>query len=188
MPLKLVQRTVTFLVVYLTMGTVAGEVTVFDVRKNFPMKNGQKTYQDYYLNGGTEVGIKKGMVITVTRRRALYDAYQNRSPGNLRVPVGKLKVIQVQNGMSVARLHSNFSRANLPVLEYDFILVGDKMDIASAYFEKKRSKKSAKVEKKLKRNVAMLNQFSVLDSQPELQQEIKPVQKTPQPKIENQLK
>ena len=95
------------------------------------------------------------MVITVTRRRALYDAYQNKSPGDIKVPVGKLKIIHVQNGLSVARLHTTLSRINIPVLEYDFILVGDKLDIASAYFEKSKKQKVSEVKPKPQRQVAV---------------------------------
>jgi hypothetical protein len=153
MPLRLTKLLIVLLA-HLAGTSAFADLTVFDVRKNFPMTNGEKTFKDYYINGGAEMGIKQGMVITVNRRRALYDAYQNKSLGNLKVPVGKLKVIHVQNGVSVARLFSSFSRENIPGLEFDFILVGDQLDMASAYMSKKSAKKSAELQREKPRRVA----------------------------------
>lgn len=155
MSLNVFQQWFALWVIFFSVSAAANEITVFDVRKNFPMKNGEKVYRDYYINAGAESGIKQGMIINVTRRRALYDAYQNRSLGNLVVPVGKLKVIHVQQGVAVARLYSSFSRSSIPGLEYDFILVGDQVDMASAYFEKKQRRKRAAQSLEPDRTVAL---------------------------------
>lgn len=112
----------------------AQEVTVFDVRKNLPMSDDEPVYRDFYINAGSNAGIKSGMIITVIRKRALYDPYQNNNPSDLSVPVGELKVIHVQKDMSVARLHRTFDRDNMPILEFNFILVGDRLDLGTAHF------------------------------------------------------
>lgn len=108
------------------------ELTIFDVRKNLPLSDDEKVYRDFYINGGTESGVAVGMVITVQRRLPLYDTYQNRSAGDLDLKVAKIKVIHVQKGLSVARLHSEYSRENAPLLEDNFIMVGDRLDLATA--------------------------------------------------------
>lgn len=161
MPFTIFHRWFTFCLIFMATLASANEITVFDVRKNFPMKNGEKVYRDYYINAGAESGLKRDMIVHVNRRRALYDAYQNRSLGNLLVPVGKLRVIHVQQGMSVARLYSTFSRENIPGLEYDFILVGDLVDMTTAKFESKsRNHKSAEQEVE-SRKVAMVQPVPV---------------------------
>lgn len=118
------------------------EITVFDVRKTFPLTEGEEVYKDFYINGGSELGLRPGMVITVKRRVTLYDVFQNKSPGDVFVSVGKLKLIQVQNGVSVAREHEMISRENSPVLDYDFIMVGDKLDLDTITMDRGKVQKS----------------------------------------------
>lgn len=110
----------------------AGDLTIFDVRKNLPMSDTEKVYRDFYVNGGSESGLNSGMVITVERRMPLYDNYQNRSAGDLQLKIAKIKIIHVQKGISVARLFSEFTRENAPLLEDNFIMVGDRLDMNSA--------------------------------------------------------
>lgn len=112
------------------------DLTIFDVRKNLAMSDTDKVYRDFYINGGSESGLTSGMVITVQRRQPLYDSYQNRSAGDLSLKVAKIKIIHVQKGLAVARLHSEFTRENAPILEDNFIMVGDQLDLGSATSDK----------------------------------------------------
>lgn len=112
------------------------DLTIFDVRKNLPMSDQEKVYRDFYINGGSEAGIAAGMVITVQRRLPLYDSYQNRSAGDLELKVAKIKIIHAQKGLAVARLHTEFTRENAPILEDNFIMVGDRLDLTSATTDK----------------------------------------------------
>ncbi len=113
----------------------AEEVTVFDMRNSLALKDSDPVYKDFYLNGGTEQGLRKDMIITVVRRQTLYDSYQNRSPGDLMVKVGLIKIIHVQRGLSVARDFASVARVDHPLLENDFVMVGDLIDLKSAYLE-----------------------------------------------------
>jgi hypothetical protein len=112
------------------------DLTIFDVRKNLAMSDTDKVYRDFYINGGSESGLSVGMIITVQRRQPLYDSYQNRSAGDLQLKVAKIKIIHVQKGLAVARLHSEFTRDNAPILEDNFIMTGDQLDLGSATTEK----------------------------------------------------
>lgn len=119
----------------------ANDIVIFDVKKSLPMSNTSTTYLDYYINAGTDAGFKEGMVLTVVRRKALYDSYQNTSIGDLKIPVGDLKIIYVQKDVSVARIDNIFSRENLPVLDVEYILVGDQVDVSSVRMTPKKRKK-----------------------------------------------
>jgi hypothetical protein len=123
-----------------TAPAFADDLTIFDVRKNLAMSDTEKVYRDFYINGGSEAGLSAGMIITVERRMPLYDNYQNRSAGDLQLKVAKIKIIHVQKGISVARLHSEFTRENAPLLEDNFIMVGDRLDMNSATSEKDSKK------------------------------------------------
>lgn len=115
------------------------EVTIFDVRKNLPLSDHDKVYHDYYLNGGTESGLSPGMILTVERRLPLYDTYQNHAAGDLQLKVAKIKIIHAQKGLAVARLYAEFSREDAPLLEDNFIMVGDSVDLSSATTEGKKT-------------------------------------------------
>ena len=114
----------------------AEEITIFDVRKTLAMSDSEKVFRDFYINAGSEAGLSLGMIITVERRMPLYDNYQNRSAGDLQLKVAKIKIIHVQKGISVARLYSEFTRDNAPLLEDNFIMVGDRLDMNSATSDK----------------------------------------------------
>lgn len=124
--------------------TWAGDITVFDVRRPVSMQNGVVLEKDFFINAGTEKGIQPGVVIDVLRRRPLYDTYQNRSVGDLYIRLAKLEIIHSQPGFSVARLYSQYSRKNLPMVDYDVPMVGDQVDISSIK-KLKKNKKSAAV-------------------------------------------
>ena len=121
----------------------AQDLTIFDSRRPISLTSTQTTYRDFYINGGIEHGVKKGMILTVTRRLTLYDTYRANSPKEIMVEVGRVKIIHAQKGLSVARHYGTFSRTNKAVLENDFIMVGDKVDMSSALMESQLKKKKS---------------------------------------------
>lgn len=130
-------RWIVLAVLSIASSAFAADVTIFDARKSLSLSDSEPSYRDFYLNGGTDAGLKAGMIFSVIRKLPLYDTYENRSPGDLVIRVGKIKIIHVQKNISVARLHSMLTRDNLPLLEDNFIMVGDKLDLASAEGDKK---------------------------------------------------
>lgn len=112
------------------------EISIFDVRRPIALNDGEKPPRDFYINAGTESGLNSGMVLTVIRKTPLYDSYQNRSAGDLMIKVARVKIIHAQRGLAVARLHSDLGRDNNPVLEDNFLMVGDQIDLASASADK----------------------------------------------------
>lgn len=117
----------------------ADDPTIFDVRKNLVMADDDPVFRDFYINGGTEAGLQRGMIVNVLRRVTLYDNIQNRSPGELNAVVGQVKIIHVQKGLAVGRAHGESNRENQPLLEDDFVMIGDKIDVKSATMEGKKS-------------------------------------------------
>src|SRR4051812_27393309 len=111
--------TIFFIVLAATVANAA-DITIFDVRKPIPLSDKEITPKDFYINAGAEAGLQKNMIITAFRKTPLYDSFQSRSAGDLKVPVAKVRIIYVQQGISVARFHSEISRNDIPVLEENF--------------------------------------------------------------------
>jgi len=137
-------RRIVLAVLSIASTAFASDVTIFDARKSLSLSDSEPSYRDFYLNGGSDAGLKAGMIFSVIRKLPLYDTYENRSPGDLVIRVGKIKIIHVQKSISVARLHSMLTRDNLPLLEDNFIMVGDKLDLGSAEGDKKAEASDAK--------------------------------------------
>lgn len=141
----------------------AQDLSIFDSRRPIAMSKADKTYRDFYINGGIEHGMKKGMILTVRRRITLYDSYRANSPIEIMIDVGRVKIIHAQKGLSVAREYSKFSRKSKTVLEDDFIMVGDKIDMATALMETQMKRKSADAKKPTSSQAAPAKKVSSAD-------------------------
>lgn len=109
---------------------IAQEVpTIFDVRKSLPMEPTEPAYHDFYINAGSEAGFKRGQYLPINRALPVHDPIQNKQQAILTVPVGKVLVIHVDRGLTVARLVQELTGAERPTLDYEAIMIGDRVDM-----------------------------------------------------------
>lgn len=109
----------------------AEEAVVIEVKKNLSLSKADKVYRNYFINGGANVGLSKGAIVDVLRRVAVHDPLKNASIGDIRVKVAELEIIHVDPKISVARLVSQESPENRPVLDVEAIMIGDRLDLKS---------------------------------------------------------
>lgn len=114
------------------------EMMVIDVRKNIPLADTDPVYKDFYINAGLENGLKKHQVITVVRKFSIRDSTGAQTYGELVVPVGRLKLISVQNRVAVAREFNLISREDEPMLEQIGLMVGDRLDLTDSFIDNKK--------------------------------------------------
>ena len=122
---------------------------IFDVRRSLPLEPDEEVTKDFYINAGPEAGFKKGVYISVVRPVPVHDPIKNMQQATLNIPVGKLKVIDVQRGITVARLEMELTDDERPTLEFEGIMVGDRIELGSMTVEQPKKPKP-----KLKRHVA----------------------------------
>ncbi len=103
----------------------SNEIRVVDVRRNITLSDTDKIYKDYYINAGTEAGMKSGQTLTAQRKINIRDASGATNIGEILVPVGELKIIAVYERVTVARLIKLLDREALPMLEQTGIMAGD---------------------------------------------------------------
>jgi len=129
-------------------GELQSAPLIFDVRINLPLDPEEQTYHDFYFNAGVELGFKKGMFVTVVRPVPVHDPIQNKQQGTLHIAVARLQVIHVERNLTVARLVHEFTDEDRPVLEFESVMIGDRIDPASMTMEgptpkKKKGEKTA---------------------------------------------
>ena len=119
---------------------------IFDVRRTLPLEPDEPVFHDFYINAGPEAGFKKGQYITAVRPVSIQDPVLNKQQAILDVTVGYLLVIQVQRGITVARLFGELLDEERPALEYESIMIGDRIDLESITTKapKVKSKEKAK--------------------------------------------
>ena len=114
------------LFVFLGSGlAMADDIRIVDVRRNITLSDQDKVYKDFYINGGSTQGFKKGQSVTANRKLNIRDASGSTNIGEISVPVGELKVIAVYEKVTVARLVKLFERDELPMLEQRGVMTGD---------------------------------------------------------------
>ena len=121
------------------------EMSIVDVKRNIPLADSDPTFRDYYLNAGTDHGLKRNMVVKVTRKVSMRDVTGTHTFGDLVIPVGYVKILFVQDKISVARDFEIFSRDEFPNIDHATVMIGDKFDIVGSFIDndKKAAKKSS---------------------------------------------
>lgn len=117
----------------------SADINIIEVRRNIPLSDEAPVYKDFYINAGTESGLKKNMVVTVIRKMAIRDASGTQSYGDLDIPVGQLKIIAAKGRLAVAREYRLISRDDEPMLEQIGLMIGDRLELADAFIDKKKS-------------------------------------------------
>lgn len=118
--------------------------TIFDVRKSLAMEPDEPTYHDFYINAGQDVGIKKGQYLPVVRTVPVHDPIQNKQQGLLTIPIGKVQVIHVERNMAVARLANELNGDERPTVEFEAVMIGDRVDPKAASTEAPKTSKKPK--------------------------------------------
>lgn len=113
----------------LILPTLGFTKQVVEVRRNITLSDTDPVYKDFYINGGSSDGFKKGQILTVSRKVTVRDSSGTTQVGEMEVPVGELKVISVFEKVTVARESKLFDRQDLPMLEQRAIMSGDNVDV-----------------------------------------------------------
>jgi len=108
----------------------AADFFVTAIVRDVPMKSGETIYKDYYVNAGTNNGLRKGLVIEATRKLPGYDNINSKLLGDLSVKIARLKLIHVDKTISVARLMKFYDKDTTPLSGIDAVMIGDLIEVA----------------------------------------------------------
>lgn len=123
------------------------EFNIFDVRKSLGLSDDEPVYHDFYINMGTEDGVKVGNKLLVYRKVPVLDIYRNKAQADLIAPVAQIIVIHAQASLSIARMVKVIDPRKAPVLQWGSVMVGDRVEFISndstGQDEKESSEESA---------------------------------------------
>lgn len=107
----------------------AADHQVYGVRSDFPMFDGETIQKDYYVNIGTNQGVKSGSTLLVYRGVTTSDNLAQKSSHKIRFPVARLKVIHSDSAASVARIAEMLPVETTPLSGYTNVMVGDEVEL-----------------------------------------------------------
>lgn len=110
---------------------VAKSYLIYSVAQDLPMGvDEQVLKKNFYVNMGSNQGVKKGTLLDVFRIISVLDPYDNRKRINYRVKIGELKVLHANQEAAITISHKTLTE-DLPVLDLDSFIVGDHVAVAT---------------------------------------------------------
>lgn len=108
----------------------AADFFVTSVVRDFPMKAGETIYKDYYINAGTNNGLKKGIFIEAVRKVSAFDNINSKVMGDTAVKIARLQIIHIDKSVAIARLIQFYDKAKTPLAGHDAVMIGDTIEVA----------------------------------------------------------
>ena len=121
----------------------AKTASIFEVRKNITMYEGDEIFHDYYINAGAQDGVKAGMKITVQRSIPFRDTGSGQISEDLMVDVAVVEILHVQKTFSVARRLKVTDAKKAPILDYNNLMLGDRIDLSQLGNQKNANSEGA---------------------------------------------
>lgn len=113
-----------------TSNVAARSFMIYSVAQDLPMgTDDQVIKKNFYVNMGSQQGLKKGTRLDVFRVVSVLDPYDNRKRVNYKVKVGELKVIHTNDEAAISVVHK--LEEEVPVLELDQFIVGDHVAVST---------------------------------------------------------
>jgi len=104
---------------------------IYSVAQDLPMGvDDQKIKKNFYVNIGSNQGVRKGTLLDVFRIISVLDPYDNRKRINYKVKIGELKVLHANDEAAITIVHK-MPNDELPVLDLDSFIVGDHVAVTT---------------------------------------------------------
>ncbi len=113
--------------ILLNVQTWAQDVTIAFVKRDIPLSDNDPVIKDYYLTSTENLKLKKNQIVNVIRTTTVKDQSGAQLLGSFEVPVGQLKVIDIQGRIAVAREIKLTSREERALIDQPGFLMGDKV-------------------------------------------------------------
>lgn len=103
---------------------------IFSVAEDIPMGwSDDVNRRNYYVDIGSEHGIKKGTTLMVYRTLSKRNPYDNKKRVNYKVPIGTLEVIHAEETSAIGSLKKLYKTVKDPLFDINAFMVGDSVEV-----------------------------------------------------------
>jgi len=89
----------------------------------------EQLHKNFFLNMGSQDGLKEGAVVNVFRLISEQDPYQSKKRYNHKVKVGELKILHAETNSAIALKQSFITADKGLLLEIEDFMIGDKIEV-----------------------------------------------------------
>lgn len=121
----------TLLIFFICFSQVAfaRNFVIFSMTQDLPMGyDNQIIRKNYYVNIGTNQGVKKDTHLDVFRIISVLNPYDNKQRVNYKVKIGELKILATTDSASIAILAK--MEENTPIFDLSQFMIGDHVSIS----------------------------------------------------------
>jgi len=106
------------------------DFVIYSVAQEVPMQNNTPPApKNYFVNLGTNQGVKPGTILNVARMISEIDPFKAHQRYNHRVKVGELKVIHSEDESSIAVAVDHDTKVEGLSPEYSALMIGDRVQV-----------------------------------------------------------
>ena len=117
------------LIISLTFTTsmaIAKDYVIYSISQDIPMGNKDEVIRkNFYVDMGTNQGVKLGSVLDVYRVVSVLDPYQSKKRFNHRIKIGEVKVLHAEETSAIGSLKKLEESEETPVFEVGKMMIGD---------------------------------------------------------------
>ncbi|MBD64056.1 MAG: hypothetical protein CME62_02540 [Halobacteriovoraceae bacterium] len=120
----------TLLLVLTSFQLFAEDHVIYAIDQDIPMGyENEIIKKNFYVNMGSNQGLKEGTVLEVHRTVSNLNPYNNKSRINYSVKIGEIEVLHVQENAAITQLKDLAVGKNTPLFEINNLMIGDKVSV-----------------------------------------------------------
>jgi len=105
---------------------IAKDYVIYSIAQDLPMGNkGEILRKNFYVDMGTNQGLKKGSLLDVYRVVSVLDPYESKKRFNHRIKIGEVKILHAEDSSAIAVLNKLEENDETPVFEIGKMMIGD---------------------------------------------------------------
>ncbi len=110
--------------------TRSAEFFVTSVIREVPLKNGDLAIKDFYINAGSNNGLKAGLYLDAVRRISAFDNINSKVLTDTQFKIARMQIIHTDKNVSIARLVKFYEKDKVPLGNYDAVMIGDLVEVS----------------------------------------------------------
>jgi len=105
---------------------IAKDYVIYSISQDIPMGNKDEIIRkNFYVDMGSNQGVKKGSVLDVYRVVSVLDPYESKKRFNHRIKIGEVKVLHAEDSSAIGVLNKLEESEETPVFEVGKMMIGD---------------------------------------------------------------